>query len=112
MLLKQLMLLEQLMKFFVLFVLCWGVLFGTALSLVSGEEGQEIPVDQPFGKYEENESKEELKKWESTPSLFGTVTVDFLLDKSIQCSLHEAFIFTPLVNYRPSCSRAPPLSPC
>jgi len=40
------------MKFFVLFVLFWGMLFGTALSLISGEESQEFPVDQPFGKYE------------------------------------------------------------
>lgn len=100
------------MKFFVLFVLFWGVLLSTALPLAAEGDGQEIPVDQPFGKYEKNESKEELKKWELTPSLFGTVTVDFLLEKSIDSSLHEAFIFAPLVNYRLNCSRAPPLSLC
>jgi len=106
------MLLEQLMKFFVLFVLFWGGLFGTALILVAGEEGQEIPVDQPFGKYEKNESKEELKKRELTLSLFDTVTVDILLEKSIDNSLHEAFIFASLVNYSLNCSRAPPRSLC
>tara|TARA_R110002095_G_scaffold40574_3_gene37424 strand:+ start:1174 stop:1494 length:321 start_codon:yes stop_codon:yes gene_type:complete len=106
------MLLEQLMKFFVLFVLCWGVLFGTARSLISGEENQKIPVDQPFGKYEESESEEELKKWEFTPSLFGTKTVDILLDKSFDCALQQASIYASLVNNSPKCSRAPPRSLC
>ncbi|QDT80322.1 hypothetical protein CA11_37970 [Gimesia maris] len=100
------------MKFFVLFVLFWGVLLGTALSLDSGEERQEIPVDQCFGNFEEYESKEELKKRESTLFLFGTITVDFLPDKSIDCSVHEAFLFPPLVDAGPNCTRAPPLSAC
>ncbi|WP_299464789.1 hypothetical protein [uncultured Gimesia sp.] len=97
------------MKFFVLFVLFWGVLFGTALSLIAGEDGQEIPVDQPFGKFEENESKEELKKGESTTHLFGTVAIDFFLDKSIESSLYEIFFFVPPVNHSPDRSRAPPV---
>ncbi|WP_145229834.1 hypothetical protein [Gimesia algae] len=100
------------MKFFVLFVLFWGVLFGTALSLASEEDGQEISVNQSFGKFEKNKPKEELKKREPTLSLFATITVDFLLDKSIVCSLHEAFLFPPLVDVSPNCSRAPPLSLC
>lgn len=112
MLLKQLMLLEHLMKFLVLFVLFWGVLFGTALPLVSGEDGQEFPLDQPFEKFEENESKEELKKWELTTSLFGSVTIDFFLDKSIDSSLHEVSIIALPVNHSQDGSRAPPISLC
>lgn len=112
MLLKQSMLLEQLMKFFVLFVLFWGVFFGTALSLASEEDGQEISVNQSFDKFEKNKPKEELKKREPTLSLFATLTVDFLLDKSSVCSLREACLFLPLVNDSPNCSRAPPRSLC
>lgn len=100
------------MKFFVLFVLCWGVVFGTALSLVPGEERQGIPVDQPIGKFEENESKEELKKWELTASLFRSVTIDFVLEKSIDSSLHEESIIAQPVIHGQDGSRAPPLSPC
>jgi len=109
MLLKQLMLLEHLMKFFVLFVLFWGGLFGTALSLDSEEDGQEISVDQDFRKFESHKSKEDQKKRESTSHLFGTVTIDFFLDNSIDRSLYEIFIFPPPVNHSPDRSRAPPV---
>ncbi|MCA9013949.1 MAG: hypothetical protein KDA77_01335 [Planctomycetaceae bacterium] len=100
------------MKFFVLFVLFWGVLFGTALSLATGEDGKEIPVGQPFGKFEENESKEELKKWESVTHLFRTLTLDFVLVKSIDSALHDNSCVCTSVVQSPDCSRAPPVSLC
>lgn len=109
MLLKQLMLLEHLMKFFVFFILFCGGLLGTALPLVSEEDGQEISVDQAFRKFEEHKSKEDQKKRESTTHLFGTVTIDFVLDKSIVRSLYDIFIFAPPVNHSPDRSRAPPV---
>ncbi|QDV51883.1 hypothetical protein Enr17x_39420 [Gimesia fumaroli] len=112
MLLKQIMLLGHLMEFFVLFVLFWGVLFGTALSLVTREDGKEIPVNQPFEKLEENESKEELKKWESVTHLFRTLSIDFVLVKSIDSLIHETSFVSKVVTLSPDSSRAPPASLC
>jgi len=97
------------MKLFVLHILFLGVSFSTALTLVSQEEPRDIPVEQPFEKFEETESFAKMKKWDLSAHLFRAETADFYPVHSFNF-LHLKLTHVPSsVTQSPDCSRAPPV---